>query len=207
MKRWTLVRIFRPKQFERVRGGSFAHCFRLDSENPRDEHRNEAVGWRLSHCWWVLPPVGEIAPGRREESSIDPLGFALQGSFEGMSTPSKRSIISSSVERVRAARSGRTLFLLLVSLRRCPDEGCDSAEPATNLLQGLGLCVREVDFVGWYRDGRVAGAVLAQGFDEPCADASCRIVERVTRVLSERVPRSVVGRLRVRVVKLGSQSK
>jgi hypothetical protein len=78
---------------------------------------------------------------------------------------------------------------------------------AANLLQGLGLCVREVDFIGWYRGWRVAGAVLAQGVDEPGVDASRRIVERVTRVLSERLPGSVAGRLRVRVVTLGSQSK
>ena len=150
--------------------------------------------------------LGEITPGRREESSIEPVGFALKGlSGDVYTEQAFRHFLG--VERVRAARSGRTLFLLLVSLRRCPAEGVRFGGARTNLLQGLGLCLREVDFVGWYRDGRVAGAVLAQGFDEPCADASCRIVERVTRVLSERVPRSVVGRLRVRVVKLGSQSK
>ena len=34
---------------------------------------------------------------------------------------------------------------------------------AAALFGGLGACVREVDFVGWYREGYVAGAVLTQG--------------------------------------------
>jgi hypothetical protein len=66
------------------------------------------------------------------------------------------------------------------------------------------LCVREVDFIGWYRSARVAGAVLAQGFDEPGVDAPRHIVERITRLLSERLPKSVAARLRIRVVRLGS---
>lgn len=112
------------------------------------------------------------------------------------------------VERVRALRSGRTFFLLLISLRRGSERGVQFAPGvAANLLAGLGHCVREVDFIGWYRDRRVAGAVLAQGLEEPGADASRRIVERVTRVLGERLPRSVADRLRVRVVTLGSQLK
>ena len=34
---------------------------------------------------------------------------------------------------------------------------------AAALFRGLGASVREVDFVGWYREGQVAAAVLAQG--------------------------------------------
>jgi len=107
------------------------------------------------------------------------------------------------VERMRAERSERPLLLLLVGLRRCPKMGADvprAVSPA--LLTGLGVCVREVDFVGWYRQGRVAAAVLTQGLDLPDEDAPSRIVERVTRILSERLPHGVAERLRVRVVRL-----
>jgi hypothetical protein len=152
--------------------------------------------------------LGETALRRRESSSVDSLGVvALEGRVGDVYTEQAfRHFLE--VERVRAVRSGRTFFLLLLSLRRCPERGIRFGSSASaSLLQGLGLCVREVDFIGWYRDGRVAGAVLAQGFEEPGADASRRIVERVTRVLSERLPRSVAGRLRVRVVALGSRSK
>ena len=110
------------------------------------------------------------------------------------------------VERTRARRQERPLLLLLVTLRKCPEKG--SAVPASassTLLEGLGLCVREVDFVGWYRTGRVVGAVLAQGLDLPDSEASSRIVDRVHATLAERLPRRIGERLRVRLVKLGSK--
>jgi hypothetical protein len=151
---------------------------------------------------------GETALRRREESSVDSLGVvALEGRVGDVYTePAFRHFLE--VERVRAVRSGRTFFLLLVSLRRCPERGARfGSGAATTLFQGLGMCVREVDFIGWYRDRQVAGAVLAQGLEQPGAGASRRIVERANRVLSERVPRSVAARLRIRLVRLGSSSK
>jgi hypothetical protein len=158
---------------------------------------------------WYSRLFGQSAlPKRDEPSSIDSLGVvALQGLAGDVYTEQAfRHFLD--IERVRAARSGRTFFLLLVSLRRCPEHGTRfGSVAATSLLQGLGVCVREIDFIGWHRDGRVAGAVLAQGLDEPGPDAAKRIVERVTRVLSDHLTASVASRLRVRVVQLGSQSK
>jgi hypothetical protein len=151
---------------------------------------------------------GETALRRREEPSIDSLGVvAVEGHVGGVyGEPAFRHFLE--VERVRAVRSGRTFFLLLVGLRRCPERGVRfGSGAAASLFQGLGMSVREVDFIGWYRDQQVAGAVLAQGLEEPGVDASCRIIERVNRVLSERLPRPVAARLRVRVVRLGSPSK
>ena len=150
---------------------------------------------------------GETTLRRREEPSVDSLGVvALEGRVGDVYTEQAfRHFLE--VERVRAVRSGRTFFLLLVSLRRCPERGVRfGSGAAASLLQGLGLCVREVDFIGWFRNQQVAGAVLAQGLEEPGAHASRRVVERVNRVLSERLPKSVATRLRVRVVRLGSPS-
>jgi len=108
------------------------------------------------------------------------------------------------VERLRAARSQREFLLLLVSLRRCPQRGVRfSSGVASTLLTGLGLCVREVDFIGWYRHQRVAGAVLPQGFERPGAEAVGRISKRVIGVLRQRLPKEAADRLRVRVVRLG----
>ena len=110
------------------------------------------------------------------------------------------------VERMRAQRSQRPFLLLLVSIRgsRIIDEVPGSVSPA--LFTGLGLCVREIDFVGWYRQGRVAGAVLPQGVGLHDRDASHRIVSRVNRILGEHLP-SVAGRLRVRTVQLGARAR
>ena len=158
---------------------------------------------------WYARLFGQSALQKRDEpSSIDSLGVvAVQGRTGNVYTEQAfRHFLD--VECVRAVRAGRTFFLLLVSLRRCPEQGTRfGTGAATSLLQGLGLCVREIDFIGWHRDGRVAGAVLAQGFEEPGPDASQRIVKRVTCVLSDCLPASVAGRLRVRVVQLGSPSK
>jgi hypothetical protein len=108
------------------------------------------------------------------------------------------------VERTRARRSERPLVVLLVTLRRCPEKGCEvPASVAPALLEGLGLCVREVDFFGWYRTGRAAGAVLAQGVSVPDSEASSRIVDRVKASLAARLPRHITNRLRVRLIQLG----
>src|SRR5947207_13425561 len=68
------------------------------------------------------------------------------------------------VDRWRAERSTRSLLLVLVTMRTSPGGLVKLAEAtATALFCGLGACVREVDFVGWYREGYVAAAVLSQG--------------------------------------------
>jgi hypothetical protein len=112
------------------------------------------------------------------------------------------------IERVRVERSERSFLLLLVSLRKCPESGVSVPRAvAPALFSGLALCVREIDFIGWYRQGRVAGAVLAQGFHAPDSEAPSRIVERVTQVLSGRLPEVVSRRLRVRIVQFGRSAE
>ena len=68
------------------------------------------------------------------------------------------------IERTRADQSACSFLLVLVSLKRHPGSNIRIAPSVSAaLFSGLGLCVREVDFVGWFREDRVAGAVLAQG--------------------------------------------
>jgi hypothetical protein len=148
-----------------------------------------------------------VRSARSEKAHVAPFGFALDGrAGDVYNEGAFRHFLA--IERMRAQRSERSFLLLLVSLRKCPTTGI-RVPPAvsSSLLSGLGLCVREVDFIGWYREGRVAGAVLAQGLDLPGLEAPGRIVERVTRILGERLPRHIAERLRVRVVQLGSVAK
>jgi hypothetical protein len=149
---------------------------------------------------------GEGAVNRREQSrnSVVAALDARQGDVYSEET--FRHFLG--MERLRAARSNREFFLLLVSLRRCPERGVRlSPALATPVLSGLGVCVREVDFIGWYRRERVVGAVLAQGYGVPDSQASHRIVERVARALGDRLPKSAADRLRVRVVRLGGRAQ
>jgi hypothetical protein len=107
------------------------------------------------------------------------------------------------IERKRAERASRPFLLLLVSLR--PEPGVSAAidaRAAARLFSGLALSVREVDFIGWYRQERVAGAVLTQGFGSMAPTAVSAIGERVTQVLGRQLSARDARRLQVRVLQL-----
>jgi hypothetical protein len=112
------------------------------------------------------------------------------------------------IERKRAARASRSFLLLLVSLRKEPGASVViNAKAASRLFSGLAGCVREVDFIGWYREERVAGAVLTQGVGTPATAAVRGIAERVTQVLGRRLSGSEAQRLQVRVLQLSRRPK
>jgi hypothetical protein len=107
------------------------------------------------------------------------------------------------VERNRKARARRSVLLLLVSLQE--GHGEKRAIPravANEIFSGLWLTVREVDFVGWFRQDRVAAAVLTQGDALPSPEDCRRIAQRITRGLLHRVPIDIAGRLDVQVRQL-----
>jgi hypothetical protein len=106
-----------------------------------------------------------------------------------------------SLERKRSERASRSFVLVLVSLRTSPGETTAIAPAlAARLFAGLGECVREIDFVGWFRRERVAGAVLIQGPATPAPEATRRIGDRVTAALRRRLPSRIAPRLHVRVL-------
>jgi len=109
------------------------------------------------------------------------------------------------IERKRAAPARRSFLLLLVSVRRHPGVG-NRIPPrvADRIFSGLRVSVREVDFVGWFHQERVAGAILTQGRQRPTPDASRRIGQRLIHTLSGRVPPDIACRLQVRVLQLRS---
>ncbi|PYR23851.1 MAG: hypothetical protein DMF98_17590 [Acidobacteria bacterium] len=103
------------------------------------------------------------------------------------------------IERKRSERSGRPFLLLLVDLKEQPGVGA-RIHPAVagKLFSGLWLQLRDSDFVGWYREERVAGAVLTELGDGPRADVSHAFGQRVTQALCARLPADLASRLRVR---------
>ena len=109
------------------------------------------------------------------------------------------------VERRRAERSMRSLLLVLVTLRQSPGLSAKINDAtAAALFRGLGASVREVDFVGWYREGRVAAAVLPQGV-KASGDVPHLIADRVVIALRKRLSADQSRNLRVRVVRLGAR--
>jgi hypothetical protein len=107
------------------------------------------------------------------------------------------------IERKRAERSVRPLLLMLVTLRKPP--GATAAVPPemfAKIFSVLVACVREVDFVGWYREGSVAAAVLAPS-GPVSATVRHHLSARVLRALKERLSQDEAARVGVRVVTLG----
>ena len=108
------------------------------------------------------------------------------------------------LEQQRAERSRRPLLVVLTSVRATPRR--IHAALAPKIFAGLWLATRETDFIGWYRDGQIAGAVLTQRGEVTSAEVSREIRSRVSDVLSEVVPRWARERLRVRVCQLNPKS-
>ena len=107
------------------------------------------------------------------------------------------------IERARAARARRALLLVLVSLKGRPGmTNRISPAIAARIFSSLWLSVREVDFAGWWREDRVAGAVLALGTDSPGPDTPHHIGRRITTTLGERIAAHIASRLHVRVLHL-----
>ena len=104
------------------------------------------------------------------------------------------------VERKRAGRSNSRFLLLLVDLKRDGqlNASFDSATSA-KLFAAMLPCLRETDFIGWYRQGRVASAVLTQVGDTPGVEVSNLVASRLRDALGQSLPVDISGRLQVRV--------
>jgi hypothetical protein len=112
------------------------------------------------------------------------------------------------IERKRAARANRSCLLLLVGLRRHADPALRvDAASASRLFAALAVCVREVDFIGWYRQERIAGAVLIQGMEAPESSAISSVGERISHALRQHLSSSEAERLRIRVLPLCRRSR
>ena len=108
------------------------------------------------------------------------------------------------LECIRAARSNRALTLVLSTVM--PGSSVDGwrIDPvvAQKLFAGLWLSTREADFIGWYREGQVAGAVLTHCSTEVSPGLSRRIRARVATVLGAELSRGLRQDLRVHVCPL-----
>jgi hypothetical protein len=110
------------------------------------------------------------------------------------------------LERARAGRSNHPVQLLFATIESAPGKPAAIPAPsAARLFQGMRKSLRETDVVGWYRQGRVAGAVLTARPDAQAPGMSGLIEQRVEDGLRQGLPAKVARGLRVRVVQLGPQ--
>ena len=107
------------------------------------------------------------------------------------------------IEARRAKRSMRPLLMILVTIRWSDGALAKlSEDTAASLFGGLRASIREVDFVGWYREDFIAGAVLAQGPGTSNA-VSDRITERLLPEIRKQLSAERAMNVRVRTIRLG----
>ena len=143
----------------------------------------------------------------QEESDRGSRGVALESRL-GQANDEEAFLYFLAMERKRSERSGSPFLLVLVDLKEEPGASVRIA-PAVSarIFSCLWLSLRETDVVGWYREERVAGAVLTQLAAGPLAEVCDEVVQRVTDGLREGLPAHVAPRLQVRVYQLGPRVK
>jgi GGDEF domain-containing protein len=104
------------------------------------------------------------------------------------------------IERKRSELSQRPFFLLLVDVKN--PSGVKEpmgTEDARLLLSLLAANLRETDFIGWYRDQFVIGAVLTQPERVASSDVTGHVAERFRALIDQHCESNFRHRLNVRV--------
>jgi len=105
-------------------------------------------------------------------------------------------------ERKRSELSNRPFLLLLVDLQSTQQVSRIDPVIANKLFDGLAECLRDTDVIGWYHEGRVAGAVLTHVEDAADVDVPEEIRSRVSGALGSALPSKIAAGLQVRVYQL-----
>jgi len=145
-----------------------------------------------------VPSIGEL-PQRALDSGRCSCDMALQdGAAKAYNEEAFRYFLE--IERKRSESSTRPLLLLLVDIRGADDVIVHAT--ATQLFAGLAGCLRETDFVGWYRENLVIGAVLTQRPGTHRSDMVAEISDRILGRLTPQVAAGLARRLQLRVFQL-----
>ena len=140
-----------------------------------------------------------VAEGSDRESG----GFALQdGPGHAYNEEAFQYFLE--IERKRSELSNRPFLLMLVDFNKHPRI---DAVTADKLFSVLSLCLRETDFIGWYREGRVAGAVLTQHGETDGDDLSDVVRARIGGALRQRLPSDLARQLQTRIYQIPAHVK
>jgi hypothetical protein len=176
-----------------VRVGGAEMAIHLHSSQPRRQTvmpaRNHRSDRELSVRKVESDDVPVLGPGGTERLGQHVYGEEAFRYFLG-------------IERKRSERSQASFLLMLIEWEGRPGAPRFAPRVAARLFSLLGPTLRETDFVGWYHEGRVAGAVLTQLGDSSDTDVSGLLKERVVRALRQAFPPAIAARLQVRVYEL-----
>ena len=138
--------------------------------------------------------------------SVEPCscGFALAGHGEAYNEEAFHHFLA--IERKRSEASARPFLLLLVEFeKRLGVSDLVGHDEAARLFAALTEALRDTDVIGWYREQRVAGAVLTDLGDAP-QDIVPHITARVREVLRREFPSDVAPQVQVRVYQVSARS-
>jgi hypothetical protein len=144
----------------------------------------------------ALQSLGNALVGEGSDRNFG--GFALQNGA-GYAYNEEAFQYFLEIERKRSELSNCPFLLMLVDFKSHPRI---EAATAHKLFSVLSLCLRETDFIGWYREGRVAGAVLTQHGEADGDDLSDVVRGRIGTALRERLPSDLALQLQVRVYQI-----
>jgi hypothetical protein len=103
------------------------------------------------------------------------------------------------VQRKRSERSDQPFLLLLVDFEVDAGSRLPINPPvARKLFAGMCRALRETDLIGWYREERIAGALLTERGGDSWEDTARIVSRRVTEALAEDLPSPVARHVRVR---------
>jgi hypothetical protein len=131
------------------------------------------------------------------EHSLDSCGcgLALTGHGEAYNEEAFHHFLA--IERKRSEATTRPFLLLLVEFERNLGISIQVGhDMAARVFSGLAESLRETDVIGWYREQRIAGAVLTDLGDAPQAIVP-HIADRVRQILRRDLPAGVGVQVRV----------
>jgi len=103
-------------------------------------------------------------------------------------------------ESKRSKRSGRLCQILLVYRTNAEGRSVQmDSHVVKKVMAALPRSLRETDYIGWYRDGRIIGAVLTGLVQEFMAPAVSHLQKRLTEVLQVEFSIEASHRLQIRV--------
>jgi hypothetical protein len=164
------------------------------------------VGAVVAQTGGVDERLRRRASQRRDEFDHCPFGLAFESRFV-QAYNEEAFLYFLEIERRRAELAQLPFLLLLVDLRKQPGMSPRLDLVAEKLFSTLATCVRETDFLGWYHEGTVAGAVLTQHDDSAMREVPDLVNQRIAAALRAAMPREVALRLRVTVHQLPASVK
>jgi hypothetical protein len=131
----------------------------------------------------------------------------LNGSMKGMASFSQSGVYDQETfryllesESKRSDRSGYFCQILLVYWTDAQGRDVQmNSHAAKTVMAALSRSLRETDYIGWYRDGHIAGAVLTVLAQEAMAQVSTQLQPRLVEIIRAELGVEETSRLQIRV--------